>query len=346
MEMLGAITGLIGAGLQAQAQHDQLMFQYAHFNWEKERAATQDRFASASRSDQYGNVTGYDPILNKWSVTLAPTQKEISDAKQKEELLQLTKDAPAARKIKEQIQARSKEAVEPYLRAAAGYQYDQPPPEAALRSDLTALTAISDQARAKANQGQVMRQAARLGRGADAQSIIQATDQSLGNADTMNARMLSARQDAMKEFAARTALHEEQWGKPMATWASLMSQGGDIPGIPKSALTDTTGQQQQAMLNAFNQGTSRVGSAFDQLANAAGKSPDLSGVAKALASIKMGKGGSGSGKMDDGSGGTWITDGSGDYQVPSNTFSFSGFGSAPFDSGRNEWGTSGGGDTF
>ena len=72
MEMLGAITGLIGAGLQAQAQHDQLMFQYAKFNWEKQRANTQDRFAQASRKDQYGNKTGYDPISNEWNVNPHP----------------------------------------------------------------------------------------------------------------------------------------------------------------------------------------------------------------------------------------------------------------------------------
>src|SRR4029079_1680103 len=167
MEMLGAITGLIGAGLQAQAQHDQLMFQYAHFNWEKQRANTQDRFAQASRTDQYGNTTGYDPILNKWSVDLAPTQKQISDAKQKEELLALTKDAPAARKIKEAIQQRSYEAKEPYQRAAVGYQFDKPMNERGIRSDINMLVAQSDQARAKGTQADIMRQAARLGKGAD-----------------------------------------------------------------------------------------------------------------------------------------------------------------------------------
>jgi hypothetical protein len=100
--------------------------------------------------------------------------------------------------------------------------------------------------------------------------------------------MLQARNEAVKEFAGRQQLHEAQWGEPMKMWGNLMSQGGDIPGIPKSALTDTTGAQQQAMLTAFNQGTSRVGSAFDSLAAAAGKSPDLSAVAKALASVGKG----------------------------------------------------------
>jgi hypothetical protein len=285
--MLGAITGLIGAGLQAQAQHDQLMFQYAKFNWEKQRANTQDRFAQASRSDQYGNKTGYDPILNEWSIALTPTQKEISQGGEKEQLLQF-KDAAEARKIKRQVQERAHTAVEPFKRAAAGYQYDQPRSEGAIRSEITGLLANNEMMRTKADQALVMRQAARLGRGADAAKIIQSANQKLGNRDNVQNRMLQARNEALKEFAGRQQLHEAQWGAPMKMWGELMAQGGDIPGIPKGALTDTTGAQQQAMLSAFNQGTRGVSGAFDSLAGAAGKSVDLSGVAKALASIGKG----------------------------------------------------------
>ena len=303
MEMLGAITGLVGAGLQAQAQHDNLMFQYAHFNWEKERANQQDWFAQAARSDQYGNRTAYDRALNEWAVKLAPMQKEISDAQQKEQLLQLTKDAPAARKIKQAVQQRAYEAKEPFHQASIGYQYDQPPSEASIRSDLTGLMAQNDQARAKANQADVMRAAARLGRGGKASEIIQEVDANLGNENSMRARMLAARKDALQEFGARTNLHEQQWGKPMEVWGNLMAQGGDIPGIPKSAFTDTSGQQQQAMLSAFNQGTSRVGSAFDSLAKAAGQSPDLSSVAKLMASI--GKDGKSKKTTDDNDSTNW-----------------------------------------
>ena len=292
MEMMGAITGLIGAGLQAQAQADQLQFQYAHFNWEKERADQQDYFAQASRKDQYGNKTGYNRATNEWDVTLAPTQKEIQDAQQKEQLLQLTQDAPAARKVTQAIQQRAADAKEPFLKASLGYQYDQPESEGAIRSDLTGLMAQNDQRQAKLNQALTMRAAARLGQGAKASDIINATDQSLGDSSNVKNRMLQARNDALKEFSARTALHEQQWGTPMKMWGDLMAQGGNIPQLPKGVgATDSTGAQQQAMLQAFNQGTSRVGSAFDSLASAAGKSPDLSAVAKALGSIKAGKGG-------------------------------------------------------
>jgi hypothetical protein len=287
MEMLGAITGLIGAGLQAQAQHDQLMFQYAKFNWEKQRADKQDRFASASRSDQYGNKTAYDELLNEWNINLTPTQKKLMQGGEKEQLLGL-QDAAEARKVKRAVQERAHSAIEPFKRAAAGYQYDQPRSEGAIRSDLTGLMATNEMMKTKADQAMIMRQAARLGRGADATKIIQSADQKLGNREAMNNRMLNARNEAVKEFAGRQQLHEAQWGQPMKMWGELMAQGGDIPGIPKSALTDTTGAQQQAMLSAFNAGTRGVSSAFDGLAGAAGKSVDLSGIAKSLAAIGKG----------------------------------------------------------
>jgi hypothetical protein len=287
MEMMGAITGLIGAGLQAQAQHDQLMFQYAKFNWEKQRADKQDRFASASRSDQYGNKTAYDELLNEWNVNLTPTQKKLMQGGEKEQLLGL-QDAGEARKVKRAVQARAHDAIDPFKKAAAGYQYDQPRSEGAIRSELTGLMAQNEQMKTKAEQALVMRQAARLGRGADATKIIQSADQKLGNAANTQNRMLNARNEAVKEFAGRQQLHEAQWGTPMKAWGELMAQGGDIPNIPRSALADSTGAQQQAMLSAFNAGTRGVSGAFDSLATAAGKSPDLSGIAKSLASIGKG----------------------------------------------------------
>src|SRR4249920_2219737 len=182
MEMLGAITGLIGAGLQAQAQANQLEYEYAALNWQKERAGQQDWFAQAGKSDQYGNLTSYDPVLNKWTVKLAPQQKTISDAQQKEQLLQLTQDAPAARAIRQSIQQRAHDAQAPFKVASLGYQYDQPPSEEAIRSQLTGLMATNDMLKSKADQALIMRSAARLGRGAHAADIINATDQALGNA--------------------------------------------------------------------------------------------------------------------------------------------------------------------
>lgn len=291
--MAGALVGLVGAGLQAQAQHDQLMFQYAQFNWQKQRALQQDWFAQASRSDMYGNVTRYDRGLNKWVVDLTPDQQAIRDAGQKEQLLQLTKDAPAARKIRQAVQQRAYEAKEPFERAKAGYQYDQPPSEEAIRSKLTTLMAVNDMMKSKADQALIMRQAMRMGGTAHPQEIIQVTNQQLGDADRVKNRMLEARKMALQEYGQRQQQHEAKWGTPMKVWGEYMQQGGDLPNIGKSnmdqSINSMINSQASAMQNAFNQGTQGVSAALSGLASAAGKSPDLSSVASALSKMKFGQ---------------------------------------------------------
>ena len=223
--------------------------------------------------------------VNIWTTDLAPTQKEISDAQQKEQFLSLTQDAPAARKVRQAIQQRAEEAKVPFQRASVGYQYDQPPSEEAIRSKLTGLMATDQMLKSKADQALVMRSAARLGRGAKASDIINATDQSLGNAATTSNRMLTAQQDALKEFAARQQLHQQQWGDPMKMWGDLMAQGGNIPNIPHTAFADPSGDMASKMASAFQSGTSGIGRAMNAVGTALGKSPDLDPLAKLLAGI-------------------------------------------------------------
>jgi len=287
--MLGGIIGLVGAGLQAQAQAAQIEYEYAALNWQKQRAAEQDRFAQAGREDMYGNLTAYDPVLNKWTVKLAPDQQTIRDATQKEQLTELTKDIPAARKVKEAIQQRAYEAKAPFHTAELGYQYDQPQSEAADRSELTRLMATNAQAQTKAQQALMMREALRMGRGDRTAGIINDADQALGNADVMNQRALTARSEAIKEYAAGLQEHEAKWGTPMKVWGDLMAQGGDMPNVSRGnldqSLNSMINSQASAMNSAFNSGTSGVGGALNNLASAVGKYPDLSAAAKAFGSI-------------------------------------------------------------
>lgn len=290
--MLGAITSLVGIGLQAQAQQDQLNFQYAQFNWQKQRAREQDRFAQAGRQDAYGNETVYDSGLNKWLTNLTPMQKQIMQGGEKEQYLQLTKDAPAARRVREAVQKRSEEAKEPYNQAVNAYRYDQPVGEATIRDDLTHLMATNMMARSKADQALLMRQAARLGTGGKAQEIINATDQALG--DQQKNTLLQARQQAVQEAAARSSAHEAKYAPQIKMWADIMQQGGNIPDLPKFSqandLASAISSQNQAMAQAFGAGTSGVSSALGGLASAAGKSPSFEGLAKILASIDSQKG--------------------------------------------------------
>lgn len=284
--MLGGIVGLVGAGLQAQAQAAQVQYEYAALNWQKQRAREQDRFAQAGRTDMYGNRTGYDELLNEWSVKLAPDQEKIRDAQEKEQLLQLTEDAPAARAIRKKIQERSKAAADPFRKASLGYQYDKPESEGAIRADLTRLMATNDLIRSKSDQALFQQQALRQGKGANPSDLIQAVNAELGK--NTNNRMLEARKQALAEHGQKVQQHEAEWGTPMRFWGDLMAQGGNMPDIPKGSLEQSLnaqiGQQSSGMQSAFAQGTQGVGSAMQALASAVGKSPNMSG-------ISFGKGG-------------------------------------------------------
>lgn len=297
--MLGGIVGLVGAGLQASSQAAQVNFEYAQLNWQKQRAREQDRFAQAGREDMFGNLTHYNEGLNKWMVDLSPDQTQIRDAGEKEQLLALTEDAPAARAIKRTIQQRAKDAREPYNKAALGYQYDQPKSEAALRSELSTLMATNDMAKSKADQALIMRSALRMGQGARAADIIQATDQELGkNAPD---RMLEARKQALQEHAMGLQQHEIEWGTPMKVWGDIMAGGSEMPTVNKSNMNQMLdamiNQQSGQMQQAHQAGTAGVSSAMSALAKAVGQSPSLASAASAF-----GKGGGG-GKSKSGTSG-------------------------------------------
>jgi hypothetical protein len=309
--MIGGIVGLIGAGLQASNQAAQIEEEYAALNWQKQRAVQQDWFAQAGRQDAFGNVTKYNPATNMWEVHLTGEQQNIQDAQQREQLLQLTQDAPAARKMRQALQQRAQEAEQPYKKAALGYQYDLPPTVPALQSQLTTLMATNDMLKSKADQALIMRSALRMGQGANPAEIIKAVSDQLGASDVTNNRLLQARKQAIGEETQLQQQHETQYGKPMSVWANIMQQGGNLPSGPSTtstinqALNSAITGQQSGMTNAFNAGTTGVSNAMQALAKAMGQSPDLSKVAELFAKMKFG--GAGTGGTEDPTGDSGVS---------------------------------------
>lgn len=290
--MLGAITGLIGAGLQASNQAAQIQQQWAALQFQKQQAAKQNRFAQAARTDAYGNKQSYDDILNEWVIALTPTQKQITQAGERENLLSLTEDAPRNRRQKQRAEKNALEAGKNYQTALAGFKYDQPKSERATRDELEHLLmggrtqALNDQ------KGIIARQALRLGKGADLAKIIKATDDQYGQ--EIPELMMKAREGARTEHAQRMQQHNQQYMPEMQMWQEMMAAGGGDAQIKFSdtpqALASQQGQMAQTIQAAMQSEASGVGGAMQGLASAMGKSPDLSGVASSLS--KMGGSGS------------------------------------------------------
>lgn len=284
--IMGAITGLIGAGLNASAQAAQQQIQWAQLQFQKDQARKQNRFASAARSDQYGNKNSYDDIANEWKIALTPMQGKITKAGEREQLLQLTEDAPAARKQRQALQKRAQQAAPLFEQAMNAYKYREPKSEGAIKDEITNLLATNELARAKDNQAIIGRQALRLGRGQDIPKLIKATDDQLGSGQAET--MLKARQGAIEERGQRIQQRDAELLPAIKMYASLMENGGQMPDLmpsTTSGLPQTQNAMASAMQQAMAQGAGQVGQAYQGLANSVGKSVDLSGIANILAKI-------------------------------------------------------------
>ncbi len=284
MEMLGAITGLIGAGLQAKAQADAQQVAWANLNFQKSQARDNKRFASAARTDMYGNKNKYNDVLNEWETLLTPTQKQIATSGEAEQLRSLTEDVARNRRQRERAEKTALQAGNEFQTALAGYKYDAPASELATRDELERLLLTSNKQASKDNQGIIAREALRMGKGADLAKIIAKTDANLGKG--MSDALVKARAGALQERGTRVQQHQAEFMPKLQNFEQLMAQGGgDAEGKFSNVgqeLSAMQGSMAGAIQSAIQNGASSIGSAFGGLSTAMGKSPDLSGVANGL----------------------------------------------------------------
>lgn len=284
MEMLGAITGLIGAGLQAKAQADAQQVAWANLNFQKSQARDNRRFASAARTDMYGNKNSYNDIMNEWETILTPTQKQIATAGENEQLRSLTEDAARNRRQRERNEKTALQAGDEFQTALAGYKYDAPASELATRDELERLMLTANKQSAKDNQGIIAREALRMGKGADLAKIIAKTDANLGQG--MSDALIKARAGALQERGTRMQQHQSEFLPKLQNFEQLMARGGDGADLKFSnvgqELSAMQGSMAGAIQSAIQSGAQSIGNAYSGVAAAAGKSPDLSGVAGGL----------------------------------------------------------------
>lgn len=284
MEMLGAITGLIGAGLSASNNAAAQNIQWANLIFQKQQARKQERFAQAAHTDQFGNKQYYDPATNSWKIDLSPMQKAISSATEQEQFRSMTEDAERNRRQRQRQEQTSLTAADQFGKALAGYNYDQPASLDSTKDDLERLLITTTAQQMKNDQSGIARQALRMGKGADYARIIKATDDALGQ--KLPQAMLQARQAANQEHATELQQHEAQYMPALQNWEQLMNQGGGNAGLQydgaPAALAATQNANAAAIQAAIQGGSSGVGGAMQALATTVGKPVDLSAVSKAF----------------------------------------------------------------
>lgn len=290
---LGAIAGLVGAGLSYSAQQTANVVNMMNLQFQKQQAAKQLQFAQAGRQDQFGNETTFNDALNKWIMTLTPTQNQISKAGEREQLLSLTVDAKRNRAIQEAAHQRGLAAVPDYNRVMADWRYNQPKSEMAITDELTNLLSGIQQEKAGKNKSDLIRQALRQNQGGNIATIIKGVNDDAGS--TMAETMLKARGGAQQEFQARTQAHNENDLPVLSQLQQIMDAGGGGGGggvgyNPGQALGQMQLQGSNAMQAAVKGGATNVGAAFKALAASEAKSPNFAGIAKSLGGKNQGQG--------------------------------------------------------
>ncbi len=290
-EIMGALVGLVGAGLQASAQAQEQTIQLAQLQFQKQQAAKNQRFAAATRTDAYGNQQRYNAATNTWETDLTPTQRAIVGAGEQEQLKKLTEDATRNRLILEEQRQRGLQAVPDYNKALAGFRYDQAPSRGADENQLYTLMSLASQDVIGGDRQAIGRTMLRQGRGADYATAIKVLDDAQGQ--SVGPNLLSAYEKSIPQFAQDVAQRQNYYLPRLQALQQMMAGGSSSAPSPYSTvpqeLNAIEGQQAAAIQSANQSGAAAVGGAYNELAKAYGQSPNLSGVASALAGL--GKGG-------------------------------------------------------
>jgi hypothetical protein len=290
-EIAGALVGLVGAGLQYSAQQEQAQIELMNLRFQQQMARQNQRMASATRTDAYGNTQRYNQATNTWETDLTPTQKSIVGAGEQQQLKQLTEDATRNRLILEEQRQRGLEAVPDYNKALAGFRYDEAPSRASDEDKLFTLMSLQNQDAVGGDRQAIGRTLLRQGRGADYATFIKSMDDAQGQ--NIGANLTKAYEASIPQYQQDVQSRQQHYLPLLEQLQKTMAGGMSSAPNPYSTvpqeLNAIEGQQAQLMQSAGQAGASGVGSAFDAYARAAGQSPSLAGIASALAGA--GKGG-------------------------------------------------------
>ena len=296
--MIGALAGAavagVGAVLQYRAQQEANQIAWRNLYFQQQQARRQNRLAEASRSDIYGNKTGWNDLTGEWENELTPITQQIVDAEQSEQLKVLTEDAARNRATRERQERRSKMAGPVFDRLLAEYQFTGPgtsskPTEAEfVRSGLLARDEGVGQAK-----DTLMRQALRMGRGQDIAKIINEADQLLGK--SMEQTILQGKQLGKQEYRAQVGAHENKYLPALAEMGAIANKVDQVPITNSGHAGAEEGRVNSmfaGMTNALQSEARNVGGAYSDLVQQTARTyPDLSPVASALGRLNFNLGG-------------------------------------------------------
>lgn len=261
-------------------------------DWQKKRAAEQDRFAQAARTDAFGNRISYDQALNEWITQLTPEQKALMFAGESEQRRALTEDAARNRMVRER-QYRAGTLAQPgFDEALARLRFDQPESEESIRAKIAQLLTLSKGSRSGGRQGQYqeIRQAGNV-------PMAMRSPEGDTGASELAKTLLQARGAARGEAGSRAGATTSRYGDALSRYAGLLGGGGGAPiGMPSTA-KDLEGQQSEMarlVASIGQSGSQNVGRAQEGALKAASINPiDARSLASIYAASRRGTAGGG-----------------------------------------------------
>lgn len=292
--VLGGITGIVGAMMQAQAQKEATELGYANLRFQRDNARDQFNLATAGRTDAFGNKLDYNTTANEWDLNMTDVQEALADAFEKEQYAGYAEDAPRDRRLKRAQEGRSEQAFDDYDDVRAEYLYspDQPDKSELLNDAMTDASIAANKVTSD-RKGDLRTAAIRMGEGADIDSLL---DEMFGqDIDAATTNIHKAKGAANAAFDQATQSWESSHINPMGFFTKVADDVGGASPMPWDTPNRIDNQQKSmaaAIQTALGNAGTQVGSAYSDTARLAGMSPDLSAIANAFASMKLGGGGS------------------------------------------------------
>ena len=303
--ILGGAAGLASAIMQSRAQQDANNISLLNYYNTRDTNDRIMRMMQAPRNDPYGNRVTFDPFLGVKYDIEGMTQA-ILDAQQQETLASLTDDARRNREFAERVDERSRHGHERFFdvqneldETKRLHDSLERPTEEEFAADYTQRNLLARREGLDEVNEVLARQAIRLGNSNALPEIFKQADRT--HADSMADAILAGRQAGRQEFRQNEQFMDAQEDREvgdilrrMGIYESLASQNQNMPQRFTNHGERLESSGDQALSNLFRGLTNKQqteGVALDRYAKGvANSAPDLSGLARALASINIGGG--------------------------------------------------------
>lgn len=291
--ILGAGAGLVSALLQSRAQQDQTNLGYMNLYEQRRQAREREKLAKSTRSDAYGNKVRYVPGVGFVTET-TPLTAALLNSQQKEQLAQFREDAPRTRDAAERLDRRAREAGEVFDEQFNRYRYGRRKSRQEFEAEAVRDAIAARQGRKDNDSSEFMnaisRAALRTGNSNALRRLTKLAKEADAGEQTLSEAIAEAKRRGRQQYHAET----------QADQATTFGELGQLRSIADAFVPANfnwnnqdaalSGRQDNALSNLIQTNVANsnaIGSAYNTVAQAAGRSPDLGDVIGSLNRIRF-----------------------------------------------------------